>query len=175
MSILDRIDMIPESIGVYALMDHKRDPLYIGSAVSKHGIRKRVVQHLVQCNSSLITHRLLNPLRVAYVGYSLAKDAATALTLEKALINRATINGHRLANKVRLYPAVPQAPHNALECMEVYVRVRSEKELSDMKNFRRALLEQEVSDLKTHAAMLPDPGYLLERIEEKTLLLSRVA
>lgn len=77
---------LTRSIGVYALCDVDRVPIYVGQSVD--GIRQRVQRHLTSARSDIIANRQVDVWEIAFVMAWPVEDASTIPSLEGALFHK---------------------------------------------------------------------------------------
>jgi len=82
----DAAKQIPEQIGVYALCDLDRVPIYVGK--SEDGIRARVNRHITSARSDVIANRMVDVWEVASVMCWPVKSKAHLVPLEAYLFHR---------------------------------------------------------------------------------------
>ena len=103
------IRSLTNDVGVYALCDLERTPLYVGQ--STDGIQNRVRRHLTSARSDIIANRQIDVWEVAYV-YAFPCDKAHIDRLEGFLYHHYNNQYHLMNGTIPKRPSVdiPQAP-----------------------------------------------------------------
>jgi hypothetical protein len=106
----DSLRELTDEIGVYALCDLDRNPIYIGQ--SKDGIRTRVNRHLTSARSDVIANRQLDIWEICEVWAWPVEDRSLIDDLETYLINHYNsisplVNG-KLPAQSGAAPAIPE-------------------------------------------------------------------
>lgn len=111
------------SIGVYAICDLDRVPIYVGQSVD--GIRKRVQRHLTSARSDVIANRQLDVWEVAYVLAWPVESANEIAPLEAALFHRFNSESALMNGSV---PPAPSSPPIIPEPSQI-VQMLSDEEI----------------------------------------------
>ena len=127
---------LTNQIGVYALCDLDKVPIYVGKSVK--GIRSRVRRHLTSARSDIIANRQIDVWEIAYVWAYPVKAKSELDLLEAALFHRSD------ADSKLMNGATPQKPTSAVAIPKPaqIVQVISDEDIAERRDPSQRLPRQ---------------------------------